>query len=218
MNKYGHNEENSHCEVKNKSVSPKSSDIKSGTYFSFDIDTSSSENEELEIRSDQSKDRTTVDWDSKDIGKSEIISSNSWKGIRVGNYFINDYRSTSQHNIENIASSEAQASTNTTTQHDNGFDFTTSTGTPRSLSKTTHHSRQFTPSITVQTTKYKAILNEHDTNPTNGTVNQQTISKPTQPNNTSFRRLDRLLISVKLMMHMYIQLRLMLVMTNNVEF
>ena len=99
MNKYGHNEENSHCEVKNKSVSPKSSDIKSGTYSSFDIDTSSSENDELEIRSDQSKDRTTVDWDSKDIGKSEIISSNSWKGIRVGNYFINDYRSTAQHHI-----------------------------------------------------------------------------------------------------------------------
>ena len=40
----------------------KNPDIKSGIYSSFDIDTSSSENDKLEIRTNQSKDRTTVDW------------------------------------------------------------------------------------------------------------------------------------------------------------
>ena len=84
MKKYGYNTENSHREVKTKAVSPKSSYIKSGIYSSFDINTLSSQNNELEIWNNQSKDRTTIDQDSKGIGTSEISSSNSWKSIRAG--------------------------------------------------------------------------------------------------------------------------------------
>ena len=61
MSRYGHNKVKLHREVKKKSVIPKNPDIKPGIYSSFDIDTSSSENDKLEIRTNQSKDRTTVD-------------------------------------------------------------------------------------------------------------------------------------------------------------
>ena len=71
MSRYGHNKENSHREIKKKSVSPKSSDIKPVTYSSFNLDPSSSENDELEIRTNQSKDRTIVDRDNKIIGKKK---------------------------------------------------------------------------------------------------------------------------------------------------
>ena len=50
MSRYGHNKVKLHREVKKKSVIPKNPDIKPGIYSSFDIDTSSSENDKLEIR------------------------------------------------------------------------------------------------------------------------------------------------------------------------
>lgn len=81
VSSYGHNKKKSHREDTKKSASPKSLDIKSGTYSSFDIDTSSPENNELEIRTTQAKDRTKVYRDSKGIGTSETVSSNSGKSI-----------------------------------------------------------------------------------------------------------------------------------------
>merc|ERR1711957_888318 len=106
--KYGNNKENSHCEVKRKSVSPERLDRKSATCSSFDMDTSSFENDELELRANKSKDRTKSDRDSEGIGTSETISSNNSKSIRAGknihkktdknrdkSYFINGDRGVS---------------------------------------------------------------------------------------------------------------------------
>ena len=70
-------------------------------------------------------------------------------------------------------------------QDDDGPDFITSTGTPRSLSKTTQHNIQFIASLVVQVSKHKAIPNEHDTNLTDGAGNPQTISTSTQHNKTT---------------------------------
>merc|ERR1711957_562609 len=75
--KYGNNKENSHCEVKRKSVSPERLDRKSATCSSFDMDTSSFENDELELRANKSKDRTKSDRDSEGIGTSETVNSES---------------------------------------------------------------------------------------------------------------------------------------------
>ena len=106
----------------------------------------------------------------------------------MGKCFTNDYRNTSQHDIENITSIEAQASTNTALQHDDGPDLITSTGTPRSLSKTAQHNRQCIASLVIQVVKHKAIPNEHDTDSTDGTGNPQTISKSTQHNNNKISK------------------------------
>ena len=107
-----------HREDTKKSASPKSLNIKLGTYSAFDIYTSSPENNELEIRTTQAKDRTKVKRDSKGIGTSEIISSKSRTKIRTGNYFINTYR-----NIEIITSLITQASSNTALQNYDVPDF-----------------------------------------------------------------------------------------------
>ena len=64
------NKEKSHREVKKKTVNRESA-----IYSSLDMGTSSSENGELELRGDKSKDRTKVDRDSEGIGTNEIISS-----------------------------------------------------------------------------------------------------------------------------------------------
>merc|ERR1712238_334835 len=84
------------CEVKKKTVSPKRLDRKMGTYSSLDMDTSSSENDELELRANKSKDRTKVDRNNEGIGTSEIISSNNRKNTRMGKDFINDHRGASK--------------------------------------------------------------------------------------------------------------------------
>ena len=128
-----------HREDTKKSASPKSLNIKLGTYSAFDIYTSSPENNELEIRTTQAKDRTKVYRDSKGIRRSDTVSSNSGKWIRTGKHFINAYRGTAQHNIENNTSSEAQASINTALLQYDGPDFITNTETPRPLPKTTQY-------------------------------------------------------------------------------
>ena len=136
----------------------------------------------------------------------------------MGKEFINDYRSTAQQNIENITSLEVQASTSIALQHDNCPDFITGTGTPQSLSKTTQYNIYVITSLVVKSTKHKVIPNEHDTDSTDGTENPQTISKSTQYNKNSFRTMNHLLISVKLMMFIYVPSRLLLTIKNNIEF
>lgn len=172
VSSYEHNKKKSHREGTNKYVFPKSLDITSGTYSSFDIGNSSSDNDELPIRTNQAKDRIKVTRDSKGIETSEIISRNSGKTIKPRKHFINVYRSTAQHNIVDITSLEAQASTNTAPQHYYGVDLITNTDTPRPISKTTPHNIQLTASSVVQSAMYKSIPNEHDTDPTDGTGHQ----------------------------------------------
>ena len=87
-----------------KSASFKRLDIKSSKYSSFDIDTSSSENDELDIWITQAKYRVKVDRESQGIGRSEIFSINSGKSIRTGKQFINVYSSTCQHHIDTVTS------------------------------------------------------------------------------------------------------------------
>ena len=55
----------------------------------------SSENDELELRANTSKEIPKVGRDSNGIGTNEIISSNSRKIIKTGKDFINDYRDAS---------------------------------------------------------------------------------------------------------------------------
>ena len=183
MSSSGHNKKNSHHEVIKKSASPNSLYIKSGTYSSLDIDTSSSENDKLEISISQAKDRIKVYRESQGIGTSEIFSSNSGKSIRTGNNFINTYSSTAQQYIETITSLKAQPSSNTALQHYDRPDFITNTDTPRSLSKPTPYNTHFITSSVVQTANHKSTPNGHATDPTDGTGNPQTISKSPQYNN-----------------------------------
>ena len=123
----GYNKKSSHCEVTKTSASPISLDIDSSKYLSFDINASSYDKDELEIRTTQANDRTKVDQESKDIGTSKIFSSNSGKNIRTGKYFIKTYSRKAQHSIETITSFEAQVLTNTAPQHYDGPDFITNT-------------------------------------------------------------------------------------------
>ena len=142
----------------------------------------------MKIRTTQAKDRTKVDRESKGIRISEIFSSNSGKSIRTVKNFINAYSSTVKGYIITITSLEAQASSHTALQHYDGPDFITNTDTPRSLSKTTPHNIQFIASSVVQATNRRSIPNEHATNPTDGMVNPQTISKSPQHNKNLFSK------------------------------
>ena len=136
----------------------------------------------MEIRTTQAKDRTKADRYNKGIGTSEIFSNNSGKNVRTVKYFINAYSSTAQNKIENISSLEAQASTNTALQHYDRPNFITNTDILRSFFKTTPHNIQFIASSVVQAAQYKAIPNEHNTDPTLCTGNPQSILKPTKLN------------------------------------
>ena len=70
---------------------------------SFDMDSSLSMTDGLEISVNKSKDRTKVDQESKVKTISEVISSNSGKGVRAGKECVNYYRSVSSygHNKKN---------------------------------------------------------------------------------------------------------------------
>ena len=71
--RYGNNKEKTHREIKKKSVSPKRLDRKSATSSSFYMDTSSSENDELELRNNKSKNRTKVDRHNEGIGTARSL-------------------------------------------------------------------------------------------------------------------------------------------------
>ena len=69
-------------------ILPSKYNIKPSSYYSFDIDTSSSD---TDTQTTQAKHRTKLERDSKGIRTSEINSSKSETRIRTGNNFINTH-------------------------------------------------------------------------------------------------------------------------------
>ena len=85
----GNNKEKEQSEVKKKAVSPTRLDSHSITFISFEMETPSSKNEELEIKTNISTDQTKVSRDSKGIGTSEIICSDNEKIMITKMDFLN---------------------------------------------------------------------------------------------------------------------------------
>ena len=110
--RYGNNKEQEYREIKKKYVSPEKLDRKSTSYSSVDIDISSSVNDELEIRTTKSKEKTIAARHNERIETRKIKSSTSGKIIRDGkiihknmettrnrDYFINGDRGASSSEI-----------------------------------------------------------------------------------------------------------------------
>ena len=82
--KHRNNKEQEYREIKKKYVLPERLDRKSTSCFSFDMDISSSVNDEIEITTTKSKERTIIARHNEWIETREIKSSNSGESIRAG--------------------------------------------------------------------------------------------------------------------------------------